>query len=140
MAKQILYLGNKLSDKNRNISTVESLSKQLIQLSYIVKSYSNHSRKVLRLISMLWAILKHRKVDYILIDTYSTTAFWFAWLSAKLCQVLNKKYILLLHGGSLPVRFKKNPRICRSLFSKAYINITPSNYLYHAFAEEVFAI
>ena len=139
MTKQILYLGNKLSNNNQNVSTVESLSEQLSQLSYDVKSYSNQSNKILRLLSMLWAILKYRRVDYILIYNYSKTSFLFSWSSAEFAKILNKKYILMLHGGDLPKRLKRNPKICKSLFSKAYINITPSKYLYKIFTESGFS-
>ncbi|MGX1023926.1 glycosyltransferase family 4 protein [Flavobacterium sp. CS20] len=138
MNKRILYLGNKLSQKNRNISTVESLSKNLEELSFEVKSYSNQKNKILRLFSMLYAIFKHKHFDFVLIDTYSTSAFWFAWTSAKVAMLVNLKYITILHGGNLPDRLKKNETICKSLFSKAYINISPSNYLYEVFKDAGF--
>lgn len=138
MDKKILYLGNKLSIKNRNLTTIEHLGECLKSLSFEVKTYSNQRNKIKRLFSMLWAIIIHRKVDYLLIDTYSTSAFWFAWSSAKLAQILKLKYILILHGGNLPERLKKNPKLCQSLFSKAYLNIAPSNYLFQAFKRHKF--
>lgn len=133
MSKKILYIGNKLSDKNRNQTTIETLSQQLKALSYNVKSYSNKSNKTLRLISMLSAVIRHRNYDYVLIDTYSTSAFWFAYASAKLCKFFNLKYIMILHGGSLPKRLKSHHKQCRDLFEKAYINVTPSPYLFEEF-------
>ncbi|RRO21461.1 glycosyltransferase family 4 protein [Flavobacteriaceae bacterium 14752] len=133
MKKQILYLGNKLAFKNRNITTIEQLSEHLKMLSFEVKTYSNKKNKIRRLLSMLWAIVKHKNFDYLLIDTYSTSAFWFAWLSAKVAQFFKLKYILILHGGNLPERLNKNPKLCQSLFSNAYINIAPSNYLFEEF-------
>lgn len=133
MAKKILYLGNKLSGLNRNLTTIEILGQKLQDLSYVVKSYSDQRSKLLRLTSMLSAIIRHRKYDYVLIDTYSTSAFWFAWASAKLCQVLDITYIMILHGGNLPERLQSHNKYCLNIFVKSNINITPSAYLYEKF-------
>jgi glycosyltransferase involved in cell wall biosynthesis len=133
MPKNILYIGNKLSGKGKNLTTIETLSQKLKDLSYNVRSYSDQSNKLLRLCAMLFGILKHRKFDLVLIDTYSTTAFWFAWASAKLSQILHLKYIMILHGGNLPQRLKSNTRQCKSIFKKAYFNVTPSPYLLEEF-------
>ena len=84
---------------------------------------------------MLWAIIQHRHVDYLLIDTYSTLGFWYAYLSGILAQKLHIKYIPILHGGDLPKRLKSHPKVCRQLFNNAYINIAPSAYLLHHFQE-----
>jgi glycosyltransferase involved in cell wall biosynthesis len=46
---------------------------------------------------------------------------------------LNLDYILLLHGGELPVRLKNNPQLSASLFKKAKLNIAPSLYLFELF-------
>jgi glycosyltransferase involved in cell wall biosynthesis len=82
---------------------------------------------------MLLAIVRHRQFDVVLIDTYSTSAFWFAWCSAKLCQALDLKYIMILHGGNLPLRLKSHPKQCKAIFKKAFVNITPSPYLFEEF-------
>jgi len=135
---KLLYVGNKLSFKNRNQTIIEQLSTDLRKLNYKIESYSSEKNKIKRLFSMLWAIFKHRNSDYLLIDTYSTSAFWYAWLCGQLAKVLGLKYILILHGGNLPIRLEKNPKLCQSLFSKAYMNIAPSNYLYHTFKSKGF--
>lgn len=133
MALKIVYVGNALSYSNSNLTTVEILSQNLKDLSYQVKSYSNQSNKVFRLLSMLWGILRHRNYDYVLIDTYSTSAFWFAWSCARLCKTLNLRYILVLHGGNLPERLNNYPKLCNGIIVNAYINISPSHYLLEAF-------
>jgi len=92
-----------------------------------------------RLLDMLWATIVHRnKVSYILIDTYSTKAFWYAFLCAQLARLLKIKYIPILHGGNLPNRLKSNPKLCRMLFANAYKNVVPSGYLKQAFENEGF--
>jgi len=133
MSKSLLYIGNKLSGKGKNLTTIETLTKKLETLSFNVKSYSNQDNRILRLLSMLFGIIKHRKYDLVLIDTYSTSAFWFACACAKLCQALGLKYILILHGGNLPKRLTGRNQLFRDIFTRAKINISPSPYLYKVF-------
>ena len=135
MAIKLLYLGNRLSGKGRNISTIDTLAEGFRNLGYQVSTYSNQRNQILRLISMLWAVIQHKHVDYLLIDTYSTLGFWYAYLSGILAQKLNIKYIPILHGGDLPKRLKSHPKACQQLFTYAYINIAPSAYLLHHFQE-----
>lgn len=78
-------------------------------------------------------LLFSRRIDYVLIDTYSTTNFWYALIISQLCRVLNLKYIPKLHGGDLPKRLQNNKKLCDLIFKNAYINIAPSAYLYEAF-------
>ncbi|WP_026302635.1 glycosyltransferase family 4 protein [Psychroflexus tropicus] len=134
MPKQILYLGNKLSRKGRNLSTVEVLSNQLEIEGFKVISGSSQKSQLLRLLDMFLLILKHHsKSQLLLIDTYSTSAFWFAYFSAKLANWLNLAYIPILHGGDLPKRLKTHPKHCQQLFGKAKVNVAPSAYLMHHF-------
>jgi len=135
MATKLLYLGNRLSGKGRNVSTIDTLADSFRELGYQVNTYSNQPNQFLRLMSMLSAVLKHRKVDYLVIDTYSTLGFWYAYLSAWLAQKLAIPYIPILHGGDLPKRLASHPKACRRLFRYAYINIAPSAYLLHHFQE-----
>jgi glycosyltransferase involved in cell wall biosynthesis len=129
MKKKILYLGNKLSQHGINKTTVETLGEQLSQSGFTVVSYSSKKNSLLRISAMLFGILKHRDAAYILIDTYSTSAFWFAFLSSQLARVLRIQYIPILHGGNLPNRLASNPKLCKLLFDKAYVNVSPSEYL-----------
>lgn len=132
--KTLLYLGNMLSKSGSNVTSIETLGLFLTKESYSVIRSSSKKNQALRLFDMLSAILKYRhKVDVVLIDTYSTLGFWFAYSSARLCQVLNIPYIPILRGGDLPERLKKNPDLCQALFKNAKINIAPSAYLMHYF-------
>jgi glycosyltransferase involved in cell wall biosynthesis len=138
--KTLLYLGNMLSKSGSNVTTIDTQT-QLFQGEGIsVYKASPKNNQALRLVDMLSAILKYRnKVDVVLIDTYSTLGFWFAYSSARLCQVLNIPYIPILHGGNLPERLKKSPELCQSLFGHAKVNIAPSAYLMHYFQEAGYA-
>ncbi|MBZ9779416.1 glycosyltransferase family 4 protein [Psychroflexus sp. CAK8W] len=133
-SKQLLYLGNKLSLKGRNVSTVEFLSGQLEAEGYKVISGSSQKNQALRLADMLLMVLKHHSRTHILlIDTYSTSAFWYAYLLSQLAYALKLDYITILHGGDLPKRLQSHPKHCQRLFSRAKVNVAPSPYLLHHF-------
>lgn len=126
---KILYLGNKLSKHGINKTTIETLGENLSQSGFQVVSYSSKKNSLLRLFDMLFGIVKHYDTNYILIDTYSTSAFWFAFFASQLARILHIKYIPILHGGNLPKRLISNPRLCKMLFKNAYTNVSPSEYL-----------
>lgn len=139
MKKSLLYIGNKLSGKGSNVTTIETLGRLLSSEGCRVAYASEKQNQLLRLLDMLWkTFLLRKKVDYVLIDTYSTSGFWFAYLTGQLCRLLGKKYIPILHGGNLPNRLQNNPALCRQLFGNAYRNVAPSHYLLHEFQEAGF--
>ncbi|UOK43801.1 MULTISPECIES: glycosyltransferase family 4 protein [Flavobacterium] len=133
--KSLLYLGNKLSGKGLNVTTVETLSAQLTEAGYNIVSASDKKNWFMRLADMLWAVVINRKTAFVLIDTYSTSGFWFAFFASQLCRILQIRYIPILHGGNLPNRLKNNPKLSAMVFENAYKNVAPSHYLYQAFKE-----
>lgn len=136
---KLLYLGNRLSKHGFNKTTIETLGLQLEQEGYTIYYASDKKSFLFRLLDMIWAVFIYRKqVSYILIDAYSTKAFWYAFFCSQLARIFNIKYIPILHGGDLPNRLKKNPMFCRMLFSNAYKNVAPSDYLKQAFEKEGF--
>lgn len=128
--KKVLYIGNQLSNKGRNVSTIDTLSEQLRSEGFQVITASSKKNLILRLIDMLITVIKFRgHTAYVLIDTYSTSAFWFAFLVSQLCRLLRLPFIPILHGGNLPYRIKKNPYLSKLIFKNAFKNVAPSNYL-----------
>lgn len=128
--KNILYIGNKLSEKGKTETTIETLSKNLRLEGYSVFTCSNKQNKVWRLLDMLLAIFKFaNKADYVLIDTYSTSNFYYAFVCSQLCRILKLKYIPILHGGNLPQRLKNNPTMSKLVFRNAHVNVAPSVYM-----------
>ncbi|WP_442786994.1 glycosyltransferase family 4 protein [Flavobacterium suncheonense] len=134
----LLYIGNKLSGRGLNVTTLETLSHNLTAVGYRVATASSQKNVLLRFADMLFSVFRYRKADYVLIDTYSTSAFWYAFAVSQLCRVLTKKYIPILHGGNLPYRLKQNPLLCSMIFGYAHQNIAPSHYLLHAFEKAGF--
>lgn len=134
--KKLLYIGNALWHKGMTPTTIHTLSQNLRDIGFKVSVASRYRSKPLRLLDMLWSVFTHRnKVDAVLIDTYSTTNFWYAVMVAKLCRIFNIAYYPILHGGELPKRLVNSPKLSRSLFGNAQSNIAPSTYLMHAFAK-----
>lgn len=137
MSKKILYIGNKVSKHGKTVTTIETLSDLLMVEGFDVKSYSSKNNMLFRLIDMLLGILiNFKKSSFLLIDTYSTYSFWYAFLGSQLARLLGLKYIPILHGGNLPYRLKKSPFLCKIIFNHSYYNIAPSYYLLEAFKKE----
>lgn len=116
-----------------NKTTIETLGPLLEQEDFSIVYSSSQKNQVLRILDMLWCVLKNRHADYVLIDTYSTSSFWYAFLTSQLCRLLKLKYIPFLHGGNLPNRLQNNPKISKAIFQNAYINVAPSHYLLSKF-------
>jgi glycosyltransferase involved in cell wall biosynthesis len=128
--KNLLYIGNQLKHNTGTITSIDSLGALLENEGYSIAYASSKNIKIYRLMDMMLAVLKSRKnVDYVLIDTYSTLNFYYAFLVSQLCRVLNLKYIPILHGGNLPHRLEQNPKLSNLIFNNAYKNISPSNYM-----------
>lgn len=132
--KSILYIGNKLNNKGSNVSAITVLGDLFKKEGYKLRFASSKNNKVFRLLDMLATCYKYRKkVDYVIIDTYSTWNFYYAFLVSQLCRFLNLKYIPRLNGGNLPNRLKASKRLCNLIFNNAHINVSPSLYLKDAF-------
>ena len=130
----ILYLGNKLSSHGLSPTSVELLSPRISNLGFEVVSRSSIKNQAFRLADMLFSIIRHwNSRPVVLIDTYSTSAFWYAVACGRLCSILNLNYIPILRGGDLPSRLSKNPRTARKLFLKSFSNIAISNYMKQEF-------
>ena len=79
-----------------------------------------------------------KKKGYLLIDTYSTANFWYAYLCAKIATSRGLRYIPILHGGELPARFRKSEKKTSFILRNAYCNVAPSGYLYDFFKNKGF--
>lgn len=131
--KNVLYIGNALSQKGKNVTSLEVLGERLREFC-AVKIASKKQNQVLRLLDMVLTVIKNsRSTDYIIIDTYSTLNFYYAFLIGQLSRLLNIKYITILHGGNLENRLAKSPKMSKMLFDNAYKLVTPSDFLKDTF-------
>ena len=78
---------------------------------------------------MLLTIARNSRRSVVLIATYSTSAFQFAWLCALVCRILKVPYIPCLHGGNLPERINRSPKRAASVFANSFMNVAVSGYL-----------
>ena len=129
--KTLIYIGNKSGvSKRANLSSIDLLAPLLVKTGYKVYSASNRRNIFIRLLDMLWLCFKYRKeADYVLIDTYSTLNFYYAYFVSQLCRVFKLKYIPILHGGNLPERLKSSPKLSKAIFNNALLNVSPSLYI-----------
>ncbi len=136
MKKRILYLGNKLAAKGFTPTTIDVLGPLLEKEGFGITYASSYKSKVFRVLDMVFTIWKERKeVDFVLLDTYSTQYFWFAYVAARLCSLFQLRYIPILHGGKLPDRLVQSPKSSCFLFKNSLVNIAPSEYLKQSFAK-----
>lgn len=141
MYKSILYIGNNFTAKSKYNSTMAVLSNLLKAEGYNLYLSSNKINKIKRLLEMCLSVIKYRnKVDYILIDTFSTSNFYYAFLTSQLARIFKIKYIPILHGGNLPIRIKRSSFLSKLIFKNSYKNIAPSNYLKIAFENEGYEV
>ncbi|MCB9201610.1 MAG: glycosyltransferase family 4 protein [Flavobacteriales bacterium] len=126
---KIIYFGNKFSSYKSSTAVMETLE-PLLSDFVDVKSYSSKQGKLAKLFDMVLHFFSQGIFsNKIIIDVYSTSAFYFAWILGFLSFLFNKKYILFLHGGNLPNRYKTNPKLTSFLFRKSHKIIAPSHYL-----------
>lgn len=126
----ILYIGNKLEKHGAAPTSVDTLPSLLQPEGFKFKTVSSIKIKSLRLIHMLWSVFKNiRYRELVLIDTYSTSNFWYAVLCGQVCWVFSVPYIFILHGGNLKNRFEKSSSRVLSIFRDAKVCVVPSLFL-----------
>ena len=131
---KILYIGNNLVEKTNYATSMDILSSLLKLEGFTIYKSSSKSNKILRLLEMCFAIFHYRtKVNYVLIDTFSTSNFYYALLTSQLCRLFRLKYLPILHGGNLPYRLKQNPKLSSLIFNNSFQNVAPSGYLKYEF-------
>lgn len=125
----IVYVGNMLSTQGYAPTSVETIGEWLGTM-YPIKRASPYRNQSVRILHMCWVVFRYRKrCRLIVIDTYSGLAFTYAIVVAFLARLFDIKYIPVLHGGNLPLRFERNPVISQWFIRNAYYVIAPSDYL-----------
>lgn len=137
--KNLLYIGNKLSSHGITATTIETLGPLLESAGFNVRYASEKKNKLLRLLDMMVQTIRYKsETDCVIIDTYSTYNFWYAFAVSQLARIFGIRYIPILHGGELPKRLQQNPVLCKMIFKHAYRNVAPSGYLLQAFSQAGF--
>lgn len=130
---KLLYIGNALLQHGATPTSADILPELFRKEGYEVEVSSSKKNILFRLVHMLWSILGCRSsAEYILIDTYSTRNFWYAYCCSQLCRLLGLKYIPILHGGELPKRMDRSVMMAKAILLNSHCNVTPSLYLKEA--------
>ncbi len=132
--KRIIYIGNNLSEKSNYHSAMAALTKLLQCEGHLVICSSDKTYKIFRLWTMCYTIIKYRKTtDLVIIDTFSTSNFYYALITSQLARIFSLKYIPILHGGNLPYRLRNSEFLSTLIFKYAELNVSPSLYLVREF-------
>jgi glycosyltransferase involved in cell wall biosynthesis len=125
----IIYIGNILSTRGGSVAFMETLVPRLSE-RYEIRSASSVANKFFRLLDMALTVISgSRSANVVLIDTFSTQAFWFALAISFLCRLLGLPYLPVLRGGDFQVRMDRSPGLTRILLGQSAMNISPSLYL-----------
>lgn len=137
--RKILYIGNNLTKSNNYYSSMKLLSLKLKEEGYLLYVYSDKKNKFIRILEMIFYFFKlKKKIDFMLIDTFSTQNFYYALILSQLSRLYKVNYIPILRGGNLPNRLKNNTFLSKIIFKNSYLNVAPSGYLKCEFEKERF--
>lgn len=131
MNDKIIYIGNKLIKHGFSPTSIETLGERL-KYSFSVHQSSDKLYKSHRLVDMILCIIRNREARAVLIDTYSTSAFVFAFTAGMVSNLLRIPYVAILRGGDLPRLSHRFGFVVRIYLKKATFVVAPSNYLKHA--------
>lgn len=136
----ILFIGNFLSKHGLNPTAIEDLATALSN-RYQIKRSSDKKNPFLRLLDMAMSVVINRKrCQLIIVDVFSTNAFFFSIGIISLAKIFNIPYSPVLRGGYLPKQYRKYPKIFIFLFSNASTIICPSKYLKRCFDNKNYTI
>ena len=139
--KEVLLVGNFLSEATGVRSVCEDLAGQLAASGWRIITTSNKLNRVARLKDMVqvaWGQRYHYGVAQV--DVYSGPAFLWAEVVCWVLRWANKPYVLTLHGGNLPAFAQRWPGRVRRLLRSAVAVTTPSRYLLeklHSFGNDL---
>lgn len=127
--KSILYLGTKTSNFKKMSTAMESLEPLLGEFCNI-NTASHFRSQWKRIFHMVYFFLKYGfSSDKILIDMFSTKAFYYSLFFSIMSKITGRKAILILRGGGLPAREKNNPLLTGLALNCASQIVAPSKYL-----------
>lgn len=129
----VLVVGNFLSASLGVRGVCEDLAEQLVSAGWSVFTTSTKRPRLARLLDMLQTVwCRRHEYDLAQVDVYSGPSFVWAELVCQALQLVNKPYVLTLHGGNLPEFARRWPGRVRRLLASAAVITTPSGYLLQA--------
>ena len=122
----VLVIGNFLSAQGI-YGVCEALAKRLTEAGHTVLRSSSRSNAAGRVVDMVRTAWRERRTyDVAQVDVFSGRAFLQAEAVCATLRLVNKPYVLTLHGGNLPVFARRWPRRVRNLLRSAAAVTVPS--------------
>lgn len=136
---EILYIGNKLLKHGSTPTGIDVLGAQFEAMGYQMHYGGTIKNQLGRLSQMLTKVYQLRnRISCVLIDTYASYGFWFAYLCGRLAKALGVPYICILRGGSLSQRLTGSPTLAAQLFEHSFANVAISGYMADIFEKSGF--
>jgi glycosyltransferase involved in cell wall biosynthesis len=137
---KIVYFGSKISGFKNTKASMETLEPLIAEFCEI-RTFSTKKNKLSKVFDMIFNFFRHGLFsNKIIIDVFSTSAFFYALILSALSIFFNKKYILVLRGGNLPSRYLNNKKLVTFIFRNAKNVVAPSFYLKSFFEVEGFTV
>jgi glycosyltransferase involved in cell wall biosynthesis len=131
----ILYLNNTSGTSHTYASAGVIHVSKLKEMGFPIQTVNEAENKILRMFNLFFVFFKYQKqAKLVIISVHSSLAFYYSALAVFLSRLFAKPFILVLHGGNLPARLKRSPKLSHFVFDKSYFNISPSNYLMDRFS------
>lgn len=127
--KKILIIDNFLGRFGKSPAPSEKLVLMLRSAGWQVTTASNKNIRLFRFFDVLMKCLRSPGDSITLISVYSGLYFRLVDMATFFLKILNKPYILVLHGGNLPRFAKRHSHRVRKAFSAAVAITAPSEYL-----------
>lgn len=138
---RILVIGLFLSKKNKHLiyrTAADQLAELLEKNSFQIVKTSTYVNQLSRFIDIIITICLKRKLFSLAIVPIYGGYKNYLWirLTQGILRSMGKKVILVIHGGSIPERMKKNPKQYLTLFEKADTIVCPSNFIITALRQD----
>jgi glycosyltransferase involved in cell wall biosynthesis len=125
---KILYIGNRLSKHGFTPTGAEYLGTVFEKGGFPITFASDKKNIVARLLDMIHAVAT-TNADVILIDTYSSMAFYYAVICGWLARMRGIPYIPVLRGGDILTRARTSRQLLKTFFDSAVRVVSVSRYL-----------
>jgi glycosyltransferase involved in cell wall biosynthesis len=138
--QKILVVGLFLSEKNKTKITrtaADQLAELLAKNNHAVITVSTKLNQAARMIdTLLTVILKASQFKIAVVPLYGGfKSYLWESITTQLLKLLNKKVILIVHGGSIPARMKKDATKYLKSFKRADVIVAPSAFMTSTFKE-----
>lgn len=140
VGNKILVVGLFLSKKNQHKilrTPADQLAEVLKKNGYQVITTSIYVQRLFRLLDTIYTILVNRKKFDIAIVPFYGGFRSYVWeeITLFLLKKINKKVVLIIHGGAIPQRMKIKSRKYIKTMKRADVLVCPSEFLIHELKE-----